>query len=212
MMSGSSSNAMINLTMRVVNNTKVLNQKMSVQRLVNGGQGRAGTRSSPCATVTAVTINPLSDHYNCNGVPVNGVDENTVNTSTQRRRFSSCLRTITDSGHSHPLQLQRSVRNFTAGKPVLMGEEELRNRLDEFQDLFVEARMCIEDARDSADTTYFDEEAELAKDAVDEAMAAFDGLVADLDDMDQKNSVLRSNGLKAEQLKGELQLVLTGGH
>ena len=93
-----------------------------------------------------------------------------------------------------------------------MDAEELRGKLDNFQDLFVEARLCIEDARDSADTTYFDEEAEVAKDAVDGAMSAFNELVDELHDLDQKNSVLRSNGLKAEQLKGELQLVLTGGH
>jgi len=93
-----------------------------------------------------------------------------------------------------------------------MNSEELRSKLDNFQDLFVEARLCIDDARDSADTVYFDEEVETAKVAVDEAMDAFTTLVNELEDMDQKNSVLRGNGLKAEQLKGELQLVLSGGH
>lgn len=114
-------------------------------------------------------------------------------------------------------QLQQSNRQFaTTTKPtkksVLMDSEELRNKLDNFQDLFVEARLCIEDARDSADTTYFDEEVDTAQVAVDEAMTVFNELVNELEDLDQKNSVLRSNGLKAEQLKGELQLVLAGGH
>ncbi|GMH66492.1 hypothetical protein TL16_g04445 [Triparma laevis f. inornata] len=72
--------------------------------------------------------------------------------------------------------------------------------------------MCIEDATDSMETTYFDEEAEAAKEAVNEAVKQFEGIVADLTDLDQKNSVLRGNGLKVEQLKGELQLMLTGGH
>ena len=62
------------------------------------------------------------------------------------------------------------------------------------------------------ETTYFDEEAEAAKEAVDEAVKMFEGIVKDLEDMEQKNSVLRGNGLKVEQLKGELQLMLTGGH
>ncbi|GMH80355.1 hypothetical protein TrLO_g5517 [Triparma laevis f. longispina] len=93
-----------------------------------------------------------------------------------------------------------------------MSDDDLRRRLDDFQDLFVEARMCIEDATDSMETTYFDEEAEAAKEAVDEAVKQFEGIVADLTDLDQKNSVLRGNGLKVEQLKGELQLMLTGGH
>ena len=62
------------------------------------------------------------------------------------------------------------------------------------------------------ETTYFDEEAEAAKEAVDEAVKMFEGIVKDLEDTEQKNSVLRGNGLKVEQLKGELQLMLTGGH
>ena len=49
-----------------------------------------------------------------------------------------------------------------------MSDDNLRRRLDDFQDLFVEARMCIEDAVESQETTYFDEEAEAAKEAVDE--------------------------------------------
>eukprot|EP00519_Triparma_laevis_P002586 CAMPEP_0182508088 /NCGR_PEP_ID=MMETSP1321-20130603/24358_1 /TAXON_ID=91990 /ORGANISM="Bolidomonas sp., Strain RCC1657" /LENGTH=93 /DNA_ID=CAMNT_0024714111 /DNA_START=180 /DNA_END=461 /DNA_ORIENTATION=+ len=93
-----------------------------------------------------------------------------------------------------------------------MPDDDLRRRLEEFQDLFVEARLCIEDANDSMETTYFDEEAEAAKEAVDEAVKMFEGIVKDLEDTEQKNSVLRGNGLKVEQLKGELQLMLTGGH
>ena len=44
-----------------------------------------------------------------------------------------------------------------------MPDDALRRRLDDFQDLFVEARLCIEDAVESQETTYFDEEAEAAK-------------------------------------------------
>ena len=72
--------------------------------------------------------------------------------------------------------------------------------------------MCIEDAVDSAESTYFDEEAESAKSAVEEAVTAFDKLIDEIDDADQKNGVLRSNGLKVEQLKGELQMAMNGGH
>jgi hypothetical protein len=61
------------------------------------------------------------------------------------------------------------------------------------------------------ETTYFDEEAETAKEAVEKAVGAFQTIIADIEDIDQKNSVLRSNGLKVEQLKGELQMALNGG-
>ena len=93
-----------------------------------------------------------------------------------------------------------------------MADNDLKKRLDAFQDLFVEARLSIEDCTDSAGTKYFDEEAEAAQEAVDEAVEAFKTLIADIDDDDQKNSVLRGNGLKVEQLKGELQMALHGGH
>jgi hypothetical protein len=96
----------------------------------------------------------------------------------------------------------------------VMPEQELNKRLGAFQDLFVEARLSIEDCADAADTTYFDEEAEAAKEAVDAAVAEFNGILKDLDehDLDQKNRVLRGNGLKVEQLKGELQMAMNGGH
>ncbi|GMI23333.1 hypothetical protein TeGR_g6156 [Tetraparma gracilis] len=93
-----------------------------------------------------------------------------------------------------------------------MDELALKKRLEEFQDLFVEARLCIEDVVDSQETTYFDEDAEAAQEAVDAAVGAFQAIVGDIEDKDQKNSVLRGNGLKVEQLKGELKMALDGGH
>jgi len=93
-----------------------------------------------------------------------------------------------------------------------MSESDLKKRLDEFQDLFVEARLTIEDCTDAAGTNYFDEEAEAAQEAVDEAVEAFENVIKDIDDDEQKNRVLRGNGLKVEQLKGELQMALHAGH
>jgi hypothetical protein len=93
-----------------------------------------------------------------------------------------------------------------------MPEDQLRKRVDTFQELFVEARLCIEDVVDSAETTYFDEDAEAAKEAVAAAVDEFNSIIKDIEDLDQKNSVLRMNGLKVEQLKGELDLAIKGGH
>mmetsp|Transcript_28378 Transcript_28378/g.66624 ORF Transcript_28378/g.66624 Transcript_28378/m.66624 type:complete len:97 (-) Transcript_28378:96-386(-) len=94
-----------------------------------------------------------------------------------------------------------------------MPEDELKRRMDDFQDLFVEARLNIEDAQESQETTYFAEDLDAAQEAVDEAVAAFKGIVNDIEDKDQKNSLLRSNGLKVEQLKGELKMIIDGhGH
>eukprot|EP00548_Thalassiothrix_antarctica_P000440 CAMPEP_0194132454 /NCGR_PEP_ID=MMETSP0152-20130528/2925_1 /TAXON_ID=1049557 /ORGANISM="Thalassiothrix antarctica, Strain L6-D1" /LENGTH=96 /DNA_ID=CAMNT_0038827517 /DNA_START=176 /DNA_END=466 /DNA_ORIENTATION=+ len=94
-----------------------------------------------------------------------------------------------------------------------MADDTLRRRMDDFQDLFSEARLDMEDARDSDGTTYFAEDLDAAQESVDTAVAAFSEIIQDLDDIDQKNSVLRSNGLKVEQLKGEIKLIIDGhGH
>lgn len=95
---------------------------------------------------------------------------------------------------------------------AVMSDKDLNKRLDAFQELFVEARLSIEDCNDAAHTKYFDEEAETAKEAVEEAVKEFQTLIGDLDDEDQKTRVLRGNGLKVEQLKGELEMALNDGH
>jgi len=93
----------------------------------------------------------------------------------------------------------------------MMSEDDLRSRLNEFQDLFAEARLCIQDCGDAVETVYFDEEVADAKNAVQEAIAYYEDLLEDLHDS-QRNSLRRSNGLKVEQLKGELSLIMNGGH
>jgi len=84
--------------------------------------------------------------------------------------------------------------------------------LNEFQELFVEARMCIDDVKDSYGTVYYEDDADDAREAVEAAIKHFEALLAEITDIDEKNKVLRSNGLKVEQLKGELELTLSGGH
>lgn len=72
--------------------------------------------------------------------------------------------------------------------------------------------MCIDDVKDSLGTVYYDDDADDARDAVETAIKHFEALVKEITDINEKNKVLRSNGLKVEQLKGELELTLSGGH
>ena len=106
-----------------------------------------------------------------------------------------------------------SATNLSACAPRFstMSPSDIQKRLDDFQELFVEARLCIEDVNDSAGTKYFEEDLEEATRAVDEAVQAFTDLVDSIEDVNEKNSVLRSNGLKVEQLKGELKMALDAG-
>lgn len=115
--------------------------------------------------------------------------------------------TVLQQQASYKLE-ERCARRLLATMP----ENELNKRLVTFQDLFIEARDCIEDVVDASETTYFDDDAEAAKEAVSAAVNEFDSIIKDIEDLDQKNRVLRSNGLKVEQLKGELEMAIKGGH
>lgn len=114
-----------------------------------------------------------------------------------------------------PLQLLPTTmhhnRALTTSSSAPLSPTDIQKRLDAFQDLFVEARLCIEDATDSAGTTYYEEDATSATEAVNEAVQVFEELINDIDNEDEKNRVLRSQGLKVEQLKGELEMALRGG-
>ncbi|XP_025808233.1 uncharacterized protein LOC112886525 [Panicum hallii] len=76
--------------------------------------------------------------------------------------------------------------------------------VDEVNRKFSEAREEIEAAMESKETVYFDEEASVARDAANEALAAFDALLARLPPADA-DALRRSMGLKMEQLKAELK-------
>jgi len=82
----------------------------------------------------------------------------------------------------------------------------------EFQDLFVEARMCIDDLKDAVGTVYYDDDAEETREAVEAAIACFETLLSEIPNLEDKNKIRRSNGLKVEQLKGELELTLNSDH
>ena len=88
-------------------------------------------------------------------------------------------------------------------------EEVITKRLNDFQDLFVEARLCIDDLKDSIGTSYYEDDFDEAKEAVETAIAHFEAILNDVTDQEARNKILRSNGLKIEQLKGELELTLS---
>jgi hypothetical protein len=76
-------------------------------------------------------------------------------------------------------------------------------KIDEINTKFAEARDEIEAAMESKETVYFNEEAACARDAVNEVLDLFQKLLEKLPD-EEKGAVMRSMGLKMEQLKAEL--------
>jgi uncharacterized protein (DUF2164 family) len=114
--------------------------------------------------------------------------------------------------HYNKTTTRCSTRWFSSSSPDSLCPKKIQLRLNEFQELFVEARMCIDDVKDSFGTVYYDDDADDAREAVEAALQHFEALLKEITDIDEKNKVLRSNGLKVEQLKGELELTLSGGH
>ena len=141
------------------------------------------------------------------------------NTITQTNTGQQLRHTIQAALSSSFPSLSSNGRYFTSSSTTTattgsssLDPTEIQKRLNEFQDLFVEARMCIDDLKDSVETVYYDDDAEEAKEATDAAIDYFETLCSEITDLEEKNKVLRGNGLKVEQLKGELELTLNGGH
>ncbi|GBG34225.1 Hypothetical Protein FCC1311_104492 [Hondaea fermentalgiana] len=103
-----------------------------------------------------------------------------------------------------------SARWSVGGARMLSGslsDNELRSRTNDFQDDFAEARMCLGDANDSLETVYFEEDLQDAQDAVKACLASYEALINDLSP-EQAGAFKRENGLKVEQLKGELDALM----
>ena len=88
-----------------------------------------------------------------------------------------------------------------------MSTGDLKARMDALADLFVEARDEIEFASESKETTYFNEEAEAAQEAVTAAIDEYRNILGSLEEP-EKGEFQRGNGLKMEQLKAELEILL----
>ncbi|KAI8473883.1 MAG: hypothetical protein J3K34DRAFT_160638 [Monoraphidium minutum] len=71
-------------------------------------------------------------------------------------------------------------------------------------DAFSQAREDIADARDDAETVYFNESAALARTSVGEVLGQWGALLAQVPEA-KRGELVRSMGLKMEQLKAELK-------
>ncbi|GBG92086.1 hypothetical protein CBR_g54341 [Chara braunii] len=86
-----------------------------------------------------------------------------------------------------------------------------REEIDDINQKFAEAREEIELALESKDTIYFNEEAESARKACNEAISAYQGLLSRLGE-NARGALQRSMGLKMEQLKAELEQLKESDH
>ena len=84
--------------------------------------------------------------------------------------------------------------------------EEIKTKSDDIQDAFAEAREEIEAAMEATGTTYFNEEAEYARECVEKVLGEYYALCDALPEGDRA-AFQRANGMKMEQLKAELKQI-----
>ncbi|OLQ14488.1 hypothetical protein AK812_SmicGene1426 [Symbiodinium microadriaticum] len=92
-----------------------------------------------------------------------------------------------------------------------IADDVLQKRLQSFQDLFAEARLCLDDARESEGTTYFKDDIKEAEEAVDNATKAYEDLLSELDE-GRKREFEDANSLKVKSLKEEYAQLLAEDH
>lgn len=106
---------------------------------------------------------------------------------------------------SRPMMMMMMMNDASTPSFARRGvSSDARAREDALNDLFVEAREEIENAMESVGSTYFNEDAEHARDATRAATEAYEALLASLPDDDARGAMKRSMGMKFEQLRGEL--------
>ncbi|KAK7112060.1 hypothetical protein V1264_011572 [Littorina saxatilis] len=104
---------------------------------------------------------------------------------------------------------QPSTKRWFSRSSTLMkrlAPEEVKKRVEGLTDRFAEARELLGDARESLGSTYFSEDMQEAQEAVSETLTTYEALLADLDE-DQRNDVVRSIGLRMEELRAQEQAI-----
>lgn len=84
--------------------------------------------------------------------------------------------------------------------------EEVRKRVDKLTDHFAEARELLGDARESLGTTYFSDDMSEAQESVSSTLSLYEALLSDLE-KDQREDVIRTIGLRMEELKAQEQAI-----
>ncbi|CAL6372591.1 unnamed protein product [Bathycoccus prasinos] len=93
---------------------------------------------------------------------------------------------------------------------ISISSDEQMKLEQEINATFAEAREEIEAAMESVGTTYFNDDAEIAKELTRDCVAKYEELLTKCEgDAGRKEKIQRSMGLKIEQLKAECNLIDT---
>ncbi|XP_034251253.1 uncharacterized protein LOC117651371 [Thrips palmi] len=87
-----------------------------------------------------------------------------------------------------------------------LNDSDVQKRVEDISHKFKEAMELLEDARGSVGTVYFSEDMTDAENAIQEVLSDYDALMKEMNE-DQKRSVVRTIGLKMEELKAQVQML-----
>ena len=123
-----------------------------------------------------------------------------THSSNETETISSSLHGLT------ALSLLSKRTSMATATTKTIGSAERQRLETEINQLFSEAREEIESALESVGTTYFNEDALLAKGLVSETIERYDLLLSKCE-ASEREKVQRAMGLKMEQLKAEVKLI-----
>ena len=108
------------------------------------------------------------------------------------------------------LGFHRPILSDRGRKNISISSDEQMKLEQEINATFAEAREEIEAAMESVGTTYFNDDAEIAKELTRDCVAKYEELLTKCEgDAGRKEKIQRSMGLKIEQLKAECNLIDT---
>ena len=107
-------------------------------------------------------------------------------------------------------RFHRPILSDRGRKNISISSDEQMKLEQEINATFAEAREEIEAAMESVGTTYFNDDAEIAKELTRDCVAKYEELLTKCEgDVGRKEKIQRSMGLKIEQLKAECNLIDT---
>lgn len=97
-----------------------------------------------------------------------------------------------------------ATRYFSSEKNL--DDAEIKRKVEDISGKFKEAMDLLDDARGSMGTVYFSEDMTDAENAIEEVLSDYDTLMKEINE-DQRRNVVRTIGLKIEELKAQVQML-----
>ncbi|XP_033108059.1 uncharacterized protein LOC117109756 [Anneissia japonica] len=134
----------------------------------------------------------------------------TFNMPIHKHATNAFANTLHQSNGANPSRLTLPLVLLISRKfsdKTNMSEDDLKKAIENITDKFMAAQELLQDAEESKDTVYFNDDLNDASEAVNETLRTYSTLLDILTEQ-QKQNVVRSIGLKMEELKAHQSLII----